>query len=785
MKNRMIVTLLLLVSWIFASASWASSLGIITSRVETINDSSVYVHFDLNQKAQGQIEYGTSTDYGNFTTKETSFNYASHRQLVANLDPNTQYHYRVHAFDENGVQVTSADNVFSINSLSTLEIKSSAVETVDSSSVYIFFNLNEKAQARVEYGETTHYGNFSTKETSFNYDTHRQQIRGLNTNTLYHYRVHAYDRNRIEVISDDQTFMIKQSEGSAFPLETDYQPLPTNNNVAKPEIRGASVMDPEFGTTITRITDARIVDATGNSCTEYTYPKTQSWNADMSLLRVNYKLYDADSLEESPITKGKSCGDSYKALGNPGLAFRWSYVQPNVFYTLETNFKFYKNTITGNSVKQTVVKDFSANGFDKMLLGSNEGNMSYDDKLVIFTARKPGNDHVFAVLLNTETKSVKVKELPNTTWGTVFVKRYQRDDYDQRALYDWISISPRGDRILENKTVDSPLYVGQYLDTAPDKGIFMYDLNFENPQRISMQASHGDMGIDSNGNQVWVQFEYGDRAGTWSYNLDTLEDKLVGKKLFSYKAGHITCQNYKRPGWCYLSSKVPGRREVHALKLDGSGKVNRFAQTRYTGYSFGGVSPDGKRVVFQSDWNQGGKVDNYHAALKTDDAALNTSVLYEDAEDGNTDGWKVYDSTPAGATISNVFDADKGDFVIKLQGSSTQNGYQLGGNWENTERKSIQWKMKYDERFIVYISVNTSKGHRYIYYSSDKDDHGFVENEYIHHGLGSAVTDATWRIFTRDLAADLKDYEEDNNLLSINGFLIRGSGLVDDIQLLQ
>jgi len=764
------------------------TLAIESSSVEPINDSSVYVYFDLNEKAQARIEYGETTHYGQFTNKETSFNYDSHRQQIRGLNANTLYHYRVHAYDRNGVEVTSNDKTFRINPQSTLEIKSSAVETIDTSSVYIFFNLNEKAQARIEYGETTNYGSFSNKETSYNYDTHRQQIRGLNANTLYHYRVHAYDRNGIEVVSNDKTFMIKQSAGYAYPPETAFHLLPTNNDVDKPEARGSSVIDPEFGTTITRITDARIlVNKDDKPCNELGYPKTQSWNADMSLLRVKYKFYDADTLEESPITKGLTCSEGYHKLGSPvGQTIRWSHKNPNVFYSLKTNYVFQKNTIDGNSVIPTIVKDFSAYGFERMLLGSNEGNMSYDDKLVIFTARKPGNDHIFAVLLNTETKSVKVKELPNTTWGNFFVKKANNKAYSERALYDWITISPKGDHILENKTVNGHLYVGQHLDASPDKGIFMYDLNFENPQRISMQASHGDIGINSNGDQVWVQFEFGGaRSGTWSYNLDTLEDRLVGKKLFPYKAGHISCQNYNRPGWCYLSTTSDRRREVYALKLDGSGKVNRFVQTRYKGPSFGGVSPDGKRVVYRSDWNQGGKPDVYHAVLKSNVGALNTKVMYEDAEDGNTNSWNVYDRTPAGATFSNVFDADKGSQVIKLQGSATQNGYKLGGNWKNSERKSIQWKMKYDESYVVYISVTTSKGHRYIYYTADEGDRGFVGLKYIHHGLGSFTTDGTWRVFSRDLAADLKDYESDNKLLSVDGFLIRGSGLVDDIQLLQ
>jgi len=177
-------------------------LAIKSSHFEIIDSTSAYIYFSLNQKAQARVEYGKTSNYGHFTTKETSFKYADHRQIIRQLDANTVYHYRVHAYDRNGHEVISEDKTFKINQ-STLAIKSSAVETINTTSVYIYFNLNEKAQARIEYGETSNYGHFTTKETSFNYDSHRQIIRGLKTNTLYHYRVHAYDRNGAEVISKD------------------------------------------------------------------------------------------------------------------------------------------------------------------------------------------------------------------------------------------------------------------------------------------------------------------------------------------------------------------------------------------------------------------------------------------------------------------------------------------------------------------------------------------------------------------------------------------------------
>ncbi len=163
------------------------------------------------------------------------------------------------------------------------------------------------------------------------------------------------------------------------------------------------------------------------------------------------------------------------------------------------------------------------------------------------------------------------------------------------------------------------------------------------------------------------------------------------------------------------------------------------------------------------------------------------ATIYEDAEDGNTVGWRVYDKTPEGATITNL--AVDGGHVISLQGAGRSNGYILGdftgrdNAWNNRDEKSISWRMKFSEEYTIYIAVNTTKGARYLRYSARDTDLGNMGNGYIHHGLGSSSDDGTWQSFSRDLEADLIQYEPDNNLIAVNGFLIRGSGEVDDIAL--
>jgi hypothetical protein len=166
---------------------------------------------------------------------------------------------------------------------------------------------------------------------------------------------------------------------------------------------------------------------------------------------------------------------------------------------------------------------------------------------------------------------------------------------------------------------------------------------------------------------------------------------------------------------------------------------------------------------------------------------LTEETVYEDAEDGNTAGWTVYDKLPAGGKVDNVYDSDRQSYVIELTGSGTKNWYELrntdGSAWHNQTQKIIQWSMNYSELFVVYIDVETTAGHRYLIYRPlDFDLLGLGENVYF--GLGIDSIDGQWHTYVRDLQADLKLAQPDVDILEVNGFQIRGSGMVDDIIML-
>ena len=72
-----------------------------------------------------------------------------------------------------------------------------------------------------------------------------------------------------------------------------------------------------------------------------------------------------------------------------------------------------------------------------------------------------------------------------------------------------------------------------------------------------------------------------------------------------------------------------------------------------------------------------------------------SSQVVEDAEDGSTDGWRIYDSSPVGALIENV--AGDTSQAIRFTSTGTLNGFIVGstnGTGLNIQNRYVaSWRM--------------------------------------------------------------------------------------------
>ena len=162
--------------------------------------------------------------------------------------------------------------------------------------------------------------------------------------------------------------------------------------------------------------------------------------------------------------------------------------------------------------------------------------------------------------------------------------------------------------------------------------------------------------------------------------------------------------------------------------------------------------------------------------------------VYENAEDSQTNRWSIY-AGPNNAQITNIYDSERESRVISFQGNNSENKYLIGNKvgeenaWEDKEHSNLKWSFKSNSTFKIYLFVNTLNGKREIKYSNtDIGTKGIQGNE-IYFGVGEDASDGKWHTFIRDITTDVKYFENNNSLLSIDGLLVVGNSKIDDLEL--
>ena len=311
------------------------------------------------------------------------------------------------------------------------------------------------------------------------------------------------------------------------------------------------------------------------------------------------------------------------------------------------------------------------------------------------------------------------------------------------------------------------------------------------------------LNTDNLGSGTYIHHGLGTAAkdGNWqTFTRDLsydLKDAQPDNELLSIQAflvrGNGRIDNIK------VLSSIPKNIDTDGDGISDADEISTYQTDPYEADTDGDGLSDGEELeLWGTAWSQdldGDGVINLLDADSDGDGVVDGedanptggALIWEDAEDGNTFGWTIYDNVPTGASINIVTDDEISSQVVEFTGDATNNGYKLrqadGSDLGDTEHAIIQWSHKYSETFLIYVAAETTQGFRYIYYTAlDTDNRG--SGNYVHHGLGTAAKDGSWQTFTRDLSYDLKDAQPDNELLSIQAFLVRGSGRMDNIRLL-
>ena len=400
-----------------------------------------------------------------------------------------------------------------------------------------------------------------------------------------------------------------------------------NTSVPRPGYRQSVHESGRFGTVITRVTQAQEGDTRS---VVHHYPKDPVWNAEanLTLLQGNRMLVDAQTWQ--PIHTFSTTSKK-----------RLSRLDPDIRYGIGWLASRHYGVVAEHLLDRTEELICEIPGrYDRITIGEYEGNLDFNDTYMLITAHRDGDegDIPTLILCNLRTGAIRMKDF-NGSNGTRVL--HMTSDRVENRL-NWATVSPLGRYILVYHY--AALKEGKDGSHSTDwyKKVDKYDLNLNFLETVAYKGNHGDVCVSQDKDrEFYVQFElegvgadgrYADNGakGIWQYDLETKKRTMIAP---NHGGGHVSCQNYRRPGWAYITYKSLKQkdRDIFAIMLGDDGVdvhgdriVNRFAKARFMaednsqyGYSYtdrsahATPSPDGTKVIFKSNWTEGEPLDDF------------------------------------------------------------------------------------------------------------------------------------------------------------------------------
>jgi hypothetical protein len=354
-----------------------------------------------------------------------------------------------------------------------------------------------------------------------------------------------------------------------------------NSSAVEPLDYLVPAVDPKFGNKIVKVTNPNCeipgLGLTWGRVAIHHYSIDQAWNADQSLL-ILFKGNPGKLFLD---------GTTYKPLfakSNPG-AIRWHRTNPALMVFVGEKGVGYWD-VRKNALQ--VLNPLS--GYSNADIGVNKGNLSDDGTMLAITA----------------TRSDRKKVI--FAYDLASGKKYP--DIDMSGWYSlgWTTISPLKRHIISYSAKTSGANKQRLIFTL-DGQVVQSWTEYERP-------GHGDFALNRNGEEVFIGRSKSppDRTQIIARRLVDGQVTVLSQPCF---ASHVSKRNLLDPGWFFATFTprdlrpgfAPYTGEIAALSMDGQQTVRRLVQTHaapngYPTEPHGSPSPDGRRVIFASNWGE-------------------------------------------------------------------------------------------------------------------------------------------------------------------------------------
>ena len=408
------------------------------------------------------------------------------------------------------------------------------------------------------------------------------------------------------------------SDFTLQPISADAIPLISKPTVKATGLNAPSYIDPVYGAWVYRVTSA--TDFQNATFVRHDYSRRQAFNADNSRFVATtsngfWLLYDANTFTRLERT-------GYRGALN-GLAgdceVIWHPSDPRkLWYKGSNSLQWFEKDVESDS--DTLLVDFTGRlpwSQATNIWTKGEGTSSADGRYWAFMATHYDSENQHNYIFGLFTWDRK----QDTIIGT-----YDAANFGG-AFPDHISISPSGKYAVPSWAF------------TPTLGTRAFALDFSSSRLLHEQTEHSDLAIGPNGEDYYVVADYThgvisamDMATGASFDLM----RLYPTSGESY-AAHISGKAYDRPGWVVLSTYAdsaeyggvtpapylrPMYRKIMLVELKPGGKQYNIAHTR-TAANYGGywgepqatISRDGSRILFSSNFDDGGDPDAYMIGL--------------------------------------------------------------------------------------------------------------------------------------------------------------------------
>jgi len=333
-----------------------------------ITISGATISWTTNEAATSQVEYGTTTEYGNISTINSSMQ-RSHAQTLSGLSIDTLYHYRVRSGDTAGNIAFSEDFTFrTLSDTTPPTIGSVTVSERTGTEATITWITDEPSDTQIEYGTTSEYGGVTTLDSPLT-TSHIQALTGLSPDTGFHFRVLSRDLAGNLAISQDYSFTtLKIVSTLAMPLFSDSPVSPNNELYA-----GVAITNMSSSAETVRFSafdeDGNIIS--GNNITN---PAVRSLHAGEQISLVDVEIFGTslNDLQQSGWIEISSTTDKVQGFSMmfdgqkqlmDAVRLAWEPVRDFVFTDLEPTGKTRINLINRNAQACSVKIDLvMANG---------------------------------------------------------------------------------------------------------------------------------------------------------------------------------------------------------------------------------------------------------------------------------------------------------------------------------------------------------------------------------------------------------------------------------------